>query len=46
MFATVLLIALGAWAVVLGIALVIARFAGANERGNDDHELWEPPDDH
>ncbi len=46
MFATVLLIALGAWAVVLGIALVIARFAGANERGNDDHELWEPFDDH
>jgi hypothetical protein len=27
-------------------SLVIARMSGANENGNDDHELREPPDDY
>lgn len=33
-------------AVLLVISLAIAGMAGANERGNDDHELQERPDDY
>lgn len=40
-----LLLGMAGFGLLLVISLIIGRFVGANEDGNDDHELQERRDD-